>query len=324
MKRLCFTSLLFFSAVLYAAYSFLPVHVDRKTLDIPYGTPAVKLIDMLYKEGLIRSRFSLALLHALKREKLEAGEYEFSGYVSPVDVYRKLSRGLRKLHRIVVFEGSDLYDIALMLERKGICKREDFLRYATSPEVARSYGLRTPTMEGFLFPETYLFSKNTHPLKVIDIMFRTFTERTAHLRAELKEKNLSLEEWVTVASMIEKETFWEEEKPLISAVIYNRLRKGMRLQIDPTVIYALKRRGMWEGVLRREHLRIDDPYNTYTRSGLPPAPICNPGLSSLEAALNPAPVGYLYFVVDPRTRKHLFSTTYSQHRRNVAEMRRRK
>jgi len=179
-------------------------------------------------------------------------------------------------------------------------------------------------MEGFLFPDTYFFSKNTHPLKVIDTMFKNFLRRTKELRGRLPRRDLSLEEWVTVASMIEKETFWEEEKPLISAVIYNRLKRKMRLQIDPTVIYALKRRGLWKGVLRREHLQIDDPYNTYQYFGLPPTPIGNPGISSLKAALEPAPVGYLYFVVDPRTRRHIFSTSYSQHRRNVAKLRRRK
>ncbi len=324
MKKLVLLSLSVFAAILYLAYSFLPVYVEGKTIDIPYGTPTVKIVDLLYREGLLRNRLSFALIHALRKEKLEAGEYEFEGYVSPLDVYRKLSQGIHKLHRVVVFEGSDLYDIAEILDRKGICKREDFLRYATSESVARSYGLSTPTMEGFLFPDTYLFSKNTHPLKVIDTMFRTFMRRTEELRRRLPQRGLSLEEWVTVASMIEKETFWEEEKPLISAVIYNRLRRKMRLQIDPTVIYALKRRGLWRGTLRREHLQLDDPYNTYQYFGLPPTPICNPGISSLEAALQPAPVRYLYFVVDPRTRRHLFSTNYTQHRRNVAKMRRRK
>ncbi len=324
MRKLAVPSLLFLLALLYIAYSFLPVHVEKKTVDIPYGTPTVKIVDILYREGVLRNRLSFAIIHAIRKEKLEAGEYEFEGYVSPLDVYEKISKGIRKLHRIVVFEGSDIYDIAQMLESKGICRREDFLRYATSEEVARGYGLSVPTMEGFLFPETYFFSKNTHPLKVIDTMYSVFLERTAELRERLPEKGLSLEEWVTVASMIEKETFWEEEKPLISAVIYNRLKRRMRLQIDPTVIYALKRRGEWKGVLLREHLKIDDPYNTYQYFGLPPTPICNPGLSSLRAALEPAAVRYLYFVVDPRTRRHIFSTTYSQHRRNVAKVRRRK
>ncbi len=323
MKKLAVLSVISFLLISYLAYSFLPVYVSKKIVDIPYGTSTVRIVDTLYKEGLIRNRISFALIHLFKKEKLEAGEYEFRGYVSPFDVYNKLSKGLRKLHRIVIFEGSDIYDIARILELKGICRGEDFIKYATSEKVARNYGLSSHTMEGFLFPETYFFSKNTHPLKVIDTMFKTFLKKTEILRAELIQKRISLEEWVTIASMIEKETFWEEEKPLISAVIYNRLKKKMRLQIDPTVIYALKRKGLWRGKLTKEDLQIEDPYNTYKYFGLPPTPICNPGLSSLEAALNPAKVSYLYFVVDPHTRKHLFSSSYKQHRRNILKVRRR-
>ncbi len=324
MRKLLFSGLFFISLLLYVAYSFLPVYVEEKTVEIPYGTSTIEIVNMLHRKGLIRSRLSFAIIHAFRKEKLEAGEYEFKGYVTPFHVYEKLSRGIHKLHRIVVVEGSDIYDIAEMLDRKGICRKEDFLKYATSKEVSRGYGLSSPTMEGFLFPDTYLFSKNTHPIKVIDTMYRNFLEKTAEMRPKVIEKGLSLEEWVTVASMVEKETFWEHEKPLVAAVIYNRLKRRMKLQIDPTVIYALKRQGKWNGNLRKEHLQIDDPYNTYVYFGLPPTPICNPGLTSLRAALEPAKVRYLYFVIDPKRRRHIFSTTYSQHRRNVARLRRRK
>ncbi|RLJ70646.1 UPF0755 protein [Hydrogenivirga caldilitoris] len=324
MRKLILISTLFILTLGYLTYAFLPVYVNTKTIDIPYGTPTLSIIDTLYSEGLIRSRLSLIVIHAFRKDKLEAGEYEFSGYVSPFDVYEKLSKGLHKLHRIVVVEGSDLYDIAEILEAESVCKKEDFLRYATSETTAKSYGLSTPTMEGFLFPDTYFFSKNTHPLKVIDTMYRNFLEKTVDLRPSVAERGLSLEKWVTIASMVEKETFWEEEKPLIAAVIYNRLKKGMKLQIDPTVIYALKRRGAWNGNLKKIDLQIEDPYNTYLYFGLPPTPICNPGVSSLKAAIEPADVEYLYFVVDPKKRRHIFSSTYSQHRKNVARMRRRK
>ncbi|NPA42074.1 MAG: endolytic transglycosylase MltG [Aquificae bacterium] len=324
MKKLIPLIILLVASLLYLAYAFMPVYVETKTVDIPYGTSALKVIETLHKEGIIRSKLSLIIIHALRKDKLEAGEYEFSGHVSPFDVYRKLSRGIHKLHRVVITEGSDIYDIADILEKKGVCKKEDFLKFATSEQVPRGYGLSTPTMEGFLFPDTYLFSKNTHPLKVIDTMYRNFLKKTVDLRPQVAKKGLSIEEWVTIASMIEKETAWEDEKPLVSAVIYNRLKRKMKLQIDPTVIYALKRKGMWEGKLTREHLKIDDPYNTYLYFGLPPTPICNPGLSSLKAALQPADVSYLYFVADPKTRRHIFSSTYSQHRQNIAKVRRRK
>ncbi len=321
MKKLLFLLLLFTLPLSYLLYSFLPVYVESKTVDIPYGTPTLKIVDILHREGILRSKISFLLIHVVKKKKLEAGEYEFSGYITPFDVYEKLSKGLHKLYRIVIPEGSDLYDIARRLSEKGICREEDFLKFATSEDIPKSYGLSTPTMEGFLFPDTYMFSKNTHPLRVIDTMYRNFLKKTVDLRPQVAKKGLSIEEWVTIASMIEKETSWEEEKPLVSAVIYNRLKKRMKLQIDPTVIYALKRRGLWKGRLLKRHLGIDDPYNTYMYFGLPPTPICNPGLSSLKAALNPAPVDYLYFVADPKTKKHLFSTTYAEHVRNINRVR---
>ncbi len=324
MKKIVTLTVTFALILIYLTYSFLPVYVEKKTIEIPYGTPTIKVIDSLYREGLLRSRLSFAIIHAFKKKKLEAGEYEFEGYITPFDVYEKLSKGLHKLHKIVIVEGSDIYDIAKLLDREGICKEEDFLKYVTSEKTPRSYGLSAQTMEGFLFPDTYFFSKNTHPLRVIDTMYRNFLEKTIDLRAQVAEKGMSIEEWVTVASMVEKETFREEEKPLIAAVIYNRLKKRMKLQIDPTVIYALKRRGMWEGSLKKKHLQVDDPYNTYIYFGLPPTPICNPGLSSLKAALEPAKVRYLYFVVDPKRKRHIFSTTYFQHRRNVARLKRRR
>ncbi len=321
MKRLLILLLILLLLAGYTVYSFMPVYVERKTVEIPYGTPTLRIFSTFEDEGLIRSRLSLILIHVLKKKKLEAGEYEFDGYVTPFEVYEKLSRGIHKLHMVVVKEGSDIYDIADLLEEKGVCRREDFLKYATSESVSRSYGLSTPTMEGFLFPDTYLFPKNTHPLKVIDKMYRNFLEKTVELRQSVAERGMTIEEWVTITSMVEKETFWEEEKPLVAAVIYNRLRKGMKLQIDPTVIYALKRNGLWKGKLLKEHLSIEDPYNTYLYFGLPPTPICNPGLSSLRAALNPAKINYLYFVVDPRTRRHIFSWTYAQHLKNVRRLR---
>ena len=322
MKKLILFSLIFFVLLIYISYAFLPVYIQKKTVEIPYGTPTLRIFEILYEEGIVRSRLSLLIIHVLKKSKLEAGEYEFEGYVTPFDVYRKLAKGIHKLHRVVVREGSDIYGIAKLLEKEGVCKGEDFLRFATDESVPRSYGLSTATMEGFLFPDTYFFSKNTHPLRVIDTMYRNFLEKTIQIRKEAAEKGVPLEELVTVASMIEKETFWEDEKPLIAAVIYNRLKMRMKLQIDPTVIYALKRKGLWKGKLSKEDLNIDDPYNTYLYFGLPPTPICNPGLSSLWAALRPAKVRYLYFVVDPKTRRHIFSTTYAQHRKNVRRMKR--
>lgn len=306
--------------VLFMVYSFLPIRVEKRTVEIAYGTPTFEIALLLYREGILRNPMSFLLLHSVGKKKLEAGEYEFEGLVFPWDVYEKISKGLKKLYRITIPEGSDLYDIAKILEENLICSSKDFLKYALSEEIARNYGLRTSTMEGFLFPDTYFFSKNTHPMKVIDVMYNNFLRKTQELRKELANKKLTLEEWVIIASMIEKETAKPEEKPLVSAVIYNRIKKRMKLQIDPTVIYALKRKGLWKGRLTLDHLNMDDPYNTYYYFGLPPSPICNPGLESLKYALKPAPVDYLYFVADG-SGGHYFSKSLSDHNRRVKEYR---
>ncbi|WP_340695985.1 endolytic transglycosylase MltG [Hydrogenobacter thermophilus] len=297
-------------------YSFLPVSLEKKTVEIPYGMSSTDIAMYLYKEGVIRNPLSFLGIHMVKKGKLEAGEYEFDGLIFPWDVYRKIHYGLRKVYKITVPEGSDIYDIANILEMHSICKAKDFLEYALSPKTAERYGLNTFSMEGFLFPDTYFFSKNTHPLTVISVMYRNFLKKTESLREELKKSGMSLEEWVTIASLIEKETALKEEKPLISAVIRNRLKKGMRLQIDPTVIYAMKRKGIWDGKLLSKDLEIDDPYNTYLYFGLPPSPICNPGMDSLEYALYPAKVNYLYFVANGNG-GHRFSSTYLEHLANV-------
>jgi len=310
----------FFILALFIFYSFLPVKTEEKTVEIAYGTPTKDIALQLYREGLLRNPMSFILIHAVYKKKLEAGEYEFGGLVFPWDIYEKLSKGLKKVYRITIPEGADLYDIARILEENRICSAEDFLKYALSEETIKRYGLKVSSMEGFLFPDTYFFSKNTHPLRVIDVMHRNFLKKTEELRKNLEEKGLTLEEWVTIASMIEKETAKPEERPLVSAVIRNRLKRGMKLQIDPTVIYALKRKNLWGGRLTLNHLRIEDPYNTYVYFGLPPSPICNPGLESLRAVLEPAEVDYLYFVADG-SGGHYFSKTYQEHNRRVREFR---
>ncbi len=321
-KKKLYISALGFAVFVILAYMFTPVYLKNNvTVDIPYGTRTWKIAYILYENGVIRNPASFLILHLIRKEKLEAGEYEFSGYVSPFEAYRKIAEGEHKLYRIVIPEGSDIYDIARILEDNNICKAEDFIKYATSYEVVRKYGLYSYSMEGFLFPDTYFLSKNTHPLRIIDLMFNNFMKKTKELREEAKKKGLKLEVWVTIASMIEKETYIDEERPLIAAVIYNRLKRRMKLQIDPTVIYALKRNGKWRGYLVRSDMEIDDPYNTYKYFGLPPSPIANPGLKSLEAALNPASVNYLYFVATPSGR-HIFSSTYRKHVNHIIKIKR--
>lgn len=304
-------------------YTFFPTFIQKREVEINYGLSSLNIAMKLYQEGVITSPISFLILHIIFKKRLEAGEYEFDGTVFPWDAYFKVARGERKLYKITIPEGYDLYDIANVLQDYRICSKEDFLKYANSPETAKRYGLNTHTMEGFLFPDTYFFSRNTHPIRVIETMHKNFLRKTQKLREELDQKNITLEEWVTVASMVEKETASKNEKPLVSAVIYNRIGEGMKLDIDPTVIYALKRKGKWNGVLTKKHLLLDDPYNTYIYKGLPPSPICNPGLASLEAALRPANVKYLFFVAKGDG-SHTFSSSYEEHLNNVREYRNRR
>ncbi len=318
MKHLRISIILFSILAFFAflVYTFSPTFINKKDVEIPYGISSLDIAKELYKKGVIRNPLSFLMLHLFFKKKLEAGEYEFDGTVFPWDVYFKIARGEKKLYRVTIPEGYDLYDIAKALEEYGICSREDFLRYANSPEVAKKYGINTHTMEGFLFPDTYFFSKKTHPIKVIDTMYKNFLKKIQEVREKAKQKGIPLESLVTIASMIEKETGLKEEKYLVSAVIHNRIKKGMKLDIDPTVIYALKKKGRWKGKLTKKDLFIDDPYNTYVYKGLPPSPICNPGLDSLVAALEPANVNYLFFVARGDG-GHNFSSNYTQHLHNV-------
>jgi len=158
----------------------LPVRLDKKTVEIAYGTSTFEMALLLYKEGILRNPLSFLFLHSVEKKKLEAGEYEFDGLIFPWDAYEKISKGLKKLYRITIPEGSDLYDISKILEENLICSSKDFLKYALSEETARKYKLKTPNMEGFLFPDTYFFSKNTHPMRVIDTMYNNFFKVAKH------------------------------------------------------------------------------------------------------------------------------------------------
>ncbi len=308
--------------VVVMVWLFYPIELESKVLiDIPPGMEVESIGQRLSEKGLLRTPLSLYIIHALYRKKLRAGEYEFRGWVSPFEVYETIASGKVKLYRVVIPEGSDLFDIAEILSKNSIVGREEFLEFAMKDTFPKSRGLELPTVEGLLFPDTYMFAKDTKPERIVEVMYENFLRKTKDLRDILRYKELSFEEWLTIASMIEKETALREEKPIIAAVIYNRLKKGMLLQIDPTVIYALKLRGLWRGKLYPSHMAIDNPYNTYRFHGLPPSPICNPGLDSLRAALAPAEVDYLYFVADGKG-GHIFSRTYKEHLRNVRNLRR--
>jgi UPF0755 protein len=257
-----------------------------------------------------------ARLLGVDRE-VKSGEYDLSPSTAPVDILAKLVAGTVKTHAVTLREGLRLDEIAAVLGDAGIVEADAFLQRARDPELARTLGVEAETLEGYLYPETYRFPRGADPRELVEAMVRQF--RAAWSDADhqrLAASDLTLHEAVTLASIVEKETGQGDERPLIAAVFRNRLRRGMRLQTDPTVIYGrILVHGEFDGNLRRRDLQEDTPYNTYTRGGLPPGPIASAGIESIRAVLDPADVPYLYFV-SRNDGTHVFSTTLKEH--NVA------
>jgi UPF0755 protein len=227
-----------------------------------------------------------------------AGEYAFTGPLRPDEVLERVWHGEVKLHRFTVPEGLRAAEIAEIVERSGLATAADFLRAAQDPELARSLGLPFPGLEGFLFPDTYAFARGVPARAIATEMVARFKEEYARADA-LRAQGvvLTLGEVATLASIVEKETGRPEERPRIACVFHNRLKLGMRLQTDPTVMYAaFLRTGHWSKNISRSDLLAPHPYNTYTTGGLPPGPIANAGAAALRAVLAPAECRDLYFV----------------------------
>ena len=284
---------------------------ETKIVDIPRGLGLSAIAEKLEGEGVIRKAEILFLSAFLSgtQGKLKHGEYMFSAGEAPYSVHRKLRRGEVSLRKVTFPEGVTLAHMAKILEASQIVSREEFLVLAENSEYStKKLGVDVLSLEGFLFPDTYFFARDCSAEKVVEAMLNRFREACATLGITGTEPEIK--KIVTIASLIEKETSFPPERPLVSAVIRNRLKKGMKLEFDPTVIYALGER--FDGDIRKKDLRFPSPYNTYVVSGLPPGPIAAPGLDSIRAALEPADVDYLYFVANGDG-YHLFSNTYKDH-----------
>ncbi len=266
------------------------------------------------------SDFDLVLLYYYARvsgkDRIKSGTYLALKGESLLSFLKKVNSGRAILIRVTIPEGFNSYQIGELLDKKRVCRYEDFIRYAFSRLTAEKYGIHSDRVEGFLFPDTYEFSEDMNAEQVIRVMVENFWK---HYPEEFKkrEKELGWDTYrvVTLASIIQKETSKVEEMPLVSAVYHNRLKKGMLLQADPTVIYGLYPN--FDGNLKKKDL-LDrsNRWNTYVYKGLPPTPICNPGLLAIKAALYPASVDYLYFVAKGDG-THYFSRTYEEHRKAV-------
>lgn len=292
-----------------------------RVIYIAPGTPVKKIASILEKRGIIKNRY-VFLLEAWRKgvlHKLKAGEYELSPHLSLDEVLQILAEGRVITHIVTIPEGANVWEVADLLDRAGLVPRKAFLEKAFDQEFVHSLGIPGPSVEGFLFPDTYYFVKGTSPEEIIKAMVSHFWKVWRKYEDRARQLGVSVYEAVTLASIVEKEAVLSREKPLIAAVYWNRLKRGMPLQADPTVRYALRR---FHGRLYYKYLRVKSPYNTYRYPGLPPTPIANPGEESLKAVLYPAKVPYLYFV-SKGDGSHYFSRTYREHLRAVRKYRRR-
>jgi UPF0755 protein len=275
-----------------------------------------KIVDNLFQQKLISSMIKFKVIARIKKSdrKLIAGEYELSTTMSPLDILKQLTDGSVRLHRLSVPEGFNIQQIAENVEAAGFCDQQAFIRAATDEESVRSMGISASTFEGFLFPDTYYFSNDVSSRQIINSMVARFHQVfLPEWEERAKEMGFSVNEIITLASIIEKETGVAAERPIISSVFHNRLKRKMRLATDPTVIYGIKN---FNGNITKKDLNTYTPYNTYMIYGLPPGPIANPGTESIKAALYPAETKYLYFVAK-RDKTHHFSSTLEEHNRAV-------
>jgi UPF0755 protein len=293
-------------------------------VELPRGASVRQVARLLEDRGVVRSARAFEWLCRWHRSRPpQAGEYHFSEPQPARAVFERLAAGRIYTRPLLVREGLTMREIAELVENEGFCPREEFLAAAADPAVIADLAPAAKNLEGFLFPATYEFPRRASGADIVAAMVRRFRQVWQPLAAEgANSHGLSPLELVTMASLVERETGRRDERGAVAGVFYNRLQRGMALQCDPTVVYALELAGQWRGQLLLRDLRFDSPYNTYRYRGLPPGPIANPGRAALEAALAPEETEYLYFVSDNEG-GHWFSRTLAEHNRNVARYRER-
>lgn len=289
-------------------------------VEIAPGSSTVKIGSQLEAAGVVRSQLGFDLLRYWKRGRLRAGEYRFDHPAPATEVYARIARGDVFTKQLTIPEGSNIFDIAARVEGAGFGTRQEFLDAARERvSLVADLDPGAKSLEGYLFPDTYRFARKTKPAQIAAAMVRRFRV----VAGELGLKT-NVHEVVTVASLVERETAVDQERPLVASVMMNRLGKQMPLMTDPAVIYGLELEGRWQGALTKSDLASNTAYNTYLHSGLPPGPVANPGARSLRAAMAPAQTDYLYFVAAGADAQgqSLFSSTLDEHNKQVAEYRR--
>ena len=308
-------------ALWFAWAALLPLKPGQtKYVLLHQGWSTRHIAQALHREGVIRSSTAFLLLHYVEGVKtLKAGEYKFDEPADALQVWHRLVRGDVYARTVVIPEGYNIYDIAAAVEQAGLGSAADFITVAKADTfLVRDLDPDARTLEGYLFPDTYQFTRidDAHDIAAAMVhRFRQEAEKIGLLG------NSDMHRIITMASIVEKETAAPEERPLVASVYYNRLAKNIALAADPSVIYAALLEGRYRGNIYQSDLQFDSPYNTYKYAGLPPGPIANPGVASLRAAQHPAESDFLYFVSD-NNGHHRFSRSLEEHARNVASYRR--
>ena len=318
VRRLFLLALLAGGFLVYRALSPYQGFSGEVFVDIPRGTTTDGIAELLANAGVVRSRYDFLLARLTERNRrLQAGEYRFNHAATPIEVFDRVARGDVFAFELVVPEGKNMFDIAAAAEQLGLFPAGEFLKAARDPGSIRDLDPQAPTLEGYLFPDSYKIGRHTTPERLCRIMTGKFRDVWHSLKTDA-----DVHRTVTLASLVEKEGKLATERPQIAAVFRNRLRIGMKLDCDPTTIYAALLAGRYTGVIHRSDLDSDAPYNTYRHAGLPPGPIANAGHASLEAALHPSESDALYFVLKPDgSGGHQFSNNIAQHEAATAKYR---
>lgn len=291
----------------------------RAFVDLPKGTSTDDMASLLEGAGVVEHSWMFLLARVLSPgTRLQAGEYEFTKPASTFQIYKRIARGDIFYYELLVPEGNNLFDISSAVDRLGIFTGKEFLKVAQNPHIIRDLDPGAPSLEGYLFPNTYRLSRHTTPEQLCRMMTNKFRETWKELKT-----GANVHDTVTLASLVEKEARLPQERPVIASAFGNRLKIGMKLDCDPTTVYAALLEGRYRGTIYRSDLESTNPYNTYKRAGLPPGPIANPSRSSLKAVLEPANTRYLYFVAKgDGSGGHNFSDTLAAHNAATAEFRR--
>ncbi len=328
IKTIFYLIFVFFVVIIITLYLYFEKSINTKyksfegskVINIERGSSISRISKILEREGIIKNSDLFVIVYKLyyRGKVINAGEFKFEKPLSIMEVLKKLTTEYGIMVSFTIKEGDSIFDIGERLENEGLFKEKHFIEFVKkNTYFIGDMAPDAKSLEGYLFPDTYKFSKGIELRKLVSIFIDNFRKNFFPIwNRRPKEYKFSISETITLASLIEKETSSSEERGLISSVFHNRLRRGMLLQCDPTFIYALKLDGKWRGKIGYKEIKYNSPYNTYLYKGLPPGPISNPGLESIKAAIYPKKTKYLYFV-SKNDGTHYFSKSLKEHNRAV-------